>query len=105
VSVAASDSSSAVVIGTQDGPFVSADAGATVSRASLSTLPTSGGVAFNNLGDPEVAVGAPDAAGHQALYYSTLSMLATGTTPLAALAVFKSTEVRTNSTWRGEIFR
>ncbi|HXU81149.1 MAG TPA: carboxypeptidase-like regulatory domain-containing protein, partial [Polyangia bacterium] len=66
--VAASDSENAVVYATQKGAYFSNDAGKTVARATVFVGPAFGG----NRGDPSVALGAPDATGHQAFYFSRI---------------------------------
>ncbi len=93
VAIAASDTSSAMVIGTSDGPRFSLDAGTTVNQSAWSSLPTTGGVPFSSAGDPEVAVGAPDAAGLQTFYWAQLSIVAGAVAPnppTVALALFQT---------------
>lgn len=92
VAVAASDVNGAVVIGTSDGPYFSSDSGSTVAESTLNTVANAGGVAFNGVGDPEVAVGAPDGNGNQAFYLSMLSSVAGGNPPTVAMAVFNSVD-------------
>src|SRR6185369_13039869 len=82
--IAASDSATSVVYGTQNGPFFSLDDGTTIGASSWNTVKPPGTPTFQSDGDPSVAIGAPDAAGLQTYYFSTL-VAAPGNTDAIAL--------------------
>jgi hypothetical protein len=96
VSVAASDTANAMVIGTFSGPFYSLDAGQTVQPSAWSRVPPSGAAFFNNVGDPFTAVGAPDEGGNQTFYFTSLAAVTAGTPggnpPTVAIGLFQSTD-------------
>jgi hypothetical protein len=91
--IAASDTANAVIYGTQNGPFVSFDGGQTVKASTFNTAPAPPAAAFSSLGDPAVAVGAPDNSFHQAVYFAQLQQAAPpppNGKPIAAIALYQS---------------
>ena len=99
--VAASDTANAVIYGTQNAIFRSTNGGKTVSPSTLNyAIPPGAGGFLNPLGDPTVAVGAPNASGNQAFWYMQIEQSGTVPLPLAvgsssffaALGLYKSTD-------------
>jgi hypothetical protein len=101
--IAASDIATAVVYGTQNGPYVSFDGGQTVNKSLFNTAftPTVGGgaVPFTSGGDPTVAVGAPvknpNGSFSQSIYFAQLQLVTPappgGGKPIAAVGLYQST--------------
>jgi hypothetical protein len=104
IQVAASDTTDAVVYGTMIGPYFSLDAGATVAESGWTTHPpAANGAAFHGMGDPSVAVGAPDANGQQAFYLTMLTRVgpaasSPGGAELISMALRQSTDQGQNFT-------
>jgi hypothetical protein len=103
VQVAAADSSAAMVIGTFNGPYYSANGGRSVQASAWTkVVPPGATVAdFRGSGDPSVAVGAPDNTGRQAFYLTFLVTAIPGipggpgepsTAPTVAAGLFTSTD-------------
>ena len=96
IEIAASDTANAIVYGTQSGPFVSTNGGQNVKASTYNTAPAPPNAAFVSLGDPSLAVGSPNAAFKQNIYFAQLQTAvpipAGGTRPITALALYQSTD-------------
>jgi hypothetical protein len=94
--IAASDTANAIVYGTQNGPFVSTNGGQTIKASTYNTAPAPPNAAFASNGDPSVAVGSPNAAFQQNIYFAQLQTAAPtpvgGTTPVIAIGLYQSTD-------------
>ena len=95
VELIASDTANAIVYGTQSGPFVSTNGGQTVQAATYNTAPAPPNATFISSGDPTVAVGSPNAAFKQNIYFAQLQTAAPipagGTRPIVAIGLYQST--------------
>jgi hypothetical protein len=94
--VTASDVANVVVYGTQNGPFLSLDGGSTVNAATYNTVAAPPAAAFSSLGDPTVAVGAPDSSFRQTIYFAQLEQAAPipvgGNAPVVAISLYQSSD-------------
>jgi hypothetical protein len=68
--IAASDTVTAIVYGTANGPFFSSDGGQTVQASAYNTVAAPTAPAFVSLGDPTVAIGAPNSSSAQTFYFA-----------------------------------
>jgi hypothetical protein len=94
--LAASDTANVVVYGTQNGPFFSSDGGTTVKAATYNKVAAPPSAGFISLGDPTVAIGAPNAAVQQTIYFAQLEQITAkppgGNNPVAAIGLYSSTD-------------
>lgn len=94
--VAASDTANVIVYGTPTGPFRSTNGGQTVQASTFNTVAAPPAAAFVSLGDPTVAVGAPNASFAQTIYYAQLQQVAPAAAgainPTVAIGLYQSVD-------------
>jgi membrane-bound inhibitor of C-type lysozyme len=92
--VAAFDTVNVIVYGTPNGPFFSTNGGQTAQTSTFNTVAAPPAAAFVSLGDPTVAIGAPNASFAQTAYYAQLQQVAAAAgganKPTVAIGLYQS---------------